>query len=90
MLSFLFDGTPFAVYSNFFWDFVVISLVLLILAVGLKWFPAIGAGTEGDLGSRFSHCFMVSPLRELFSKPWSTQSQMNPPCSLSKRRIASQ
>jgi membrane protease YdiL (CAAX protease family) len=35
VLSFLLDGTPFAVYSNFFWDFVAISLVLPILAVGL-------------------------------------------------------
>ena len=35
VLSFLFDGTPFAVYANFFWDFVAVSLVLPIVAVGL-------------------------------------------------------
>ena len=35
MLSFLFDGTPFAVYANFFWDFVAVSLVLPVVAVGL-------------------------------------------------------
>jgi len=35
VLSFLFDGTPFAVYANFFWDFVAVSLVLPIVALGL-------------------------------------------------------
>jgi membrane protease YdiL (CAAX protease family) len=35
VLSFLFDGTPFTVYANFFWDFVAVSLVLPIVALGL-------------------------------------------------------
>ncbi len=35
VLSFLFDGTPFAVYANFIWDFVAVSLVLPIVAIGV-------------------------------------------------------
>jgi len=35
VLSFLFDGTPFQVYARFFWDFVAVSLVLPVVAVGV-------------------------------------------------------
>lgn len=35
MLSFLFDGTPFSVYGDFFWDFVAVSVVLPVVAVGV-------------------------------------------------------
>ena len=35
VLSFLFDGTPFPVYASFFWDFVAVSLVLPVVAVGV-------------------------------------------------------
>ena len=33
VLSFLFDGTPFAVYARFFWSFTAVSLVMPFLAV---------------------------------------------------------
>ena len=36
-------------------SFLVALYALLIFAVGLKWFPAIGAGEAGDLGSRLKH-----------------------------------
>lgn len=36
-------------------SFLVALYALLIFAVGLKWFPAIGAGEPGDIGSRISH-----------------------------------
>jgi len=35
--------------------FVVAVYGLLIFAVGLKWFPAIGAGEPGDFGSQLYH-----------------------------------
>jgi membrane protease YdiL (CAAX protease family) len=35
VLSFLFDGTPFPVFQSFFWDFVAVSLVLPVVAVGV-------------------------------------------------------
>ncbi len=35
VLSFLFDGTPFSVYASFFWDFVAVSVVLPIVALGV-------------------------------------------------------
>ena len=35
VLSFLFDGTPFPVYARFFLDFVAVSLVLPVVAVGV-------------------------------------------------------
>ncbi len=35
VLSFLFDGTPFSVYAGFFWDFVAVSLVLPVVALGV-------------------------------------------------------
>src|SRR5262249_38466892 len=36
-------------------SFIVAIYALLVFAVWLKWFPAIGAGRPGDLGSRLSH-----------------------------------
>lgn len=67
-----------AIYRNSFWDkltgflsisviavpsFVVALYSLLLFAVYLQWFPAIGAGESGDLSSRISHlvlpCFAV-------------------------------
>jgi membrane protease YdiL (CAAX protease family) len=35
VLSFLFDGTPFPVYASFFWDFVAVSVVMPVVAVGV-------------------------------------------------------
>jgi len=35
--------------------FVVSLLALLIFAVNLQWFPAIGAGERGDFGDRLAH-----------------------------------
>lgn len=35
--------------------FVVALFSLLIFAVTLKWFPAVGAGDKGDLGDQISH-----------------------------------
>jgi len=35
--------------------FVVALFSLLIFAVTLKWFPAVGAGEKGDLGDQISH-----------------------------------
>jgi membrane protease YdiL (CAAX protease family) len=35
VLSFLFDGTPFPAYARFFLDFVAVSLVLPVVAVGI-------------------------------------------------------
>jgi peptide/nickel transport system permease protein len=36
-------------------SFVVALYALLAFAVGLRWFPAIGAGTPGDLGDQLRH-----------------------------------
>ncbi len=36
-------------------SFIVAIYALLVFAVWLKWFPAIGAGRPGDLGSRLWH-----------------------------------
>lgn len=36
-------------------SFVVALYALLIFAVALKWFPAVGAGEPGDLGSQLRH-----------------------------------
>lgn len=38
--------------------FVVAIYALLIFAVTLRWLPAIGAGQEGDLGSRITHLIL--------------------------------
>ncbi|MGH1481978.1 MAG: ABC transporter permease [Geminicoccales bacterium] len=40
--------------------FVVALLVLLIFAVSLQWFPAIGAGESGNLGDRLAHLVLPS------------------------------
>lgn len=40
--------------------FVVALYSLLIFAVALNWFPAIGAGDKGDLGDRLSHLVLPS------------------------------
>jgi peptide/nickel transport system permease protein len=36
-------------------SFLVAIYALVIFAVGLRWFPAIGAGEEGDLGDQLNH-----------------------------------
>lgn len=41
-------------------SFVIAIYLLLIFAVHLNWFPAIGAGQPGDLGSRLSHLLLPS------------------------------
>ena len=41
-------------------SFVVALLLLLIFAVSLRWFPAIGAGEPGDLGDQLSHLVLPS------------------------------
>jgi peptide/nickel transport system permease protein len=40
--------------------FVVALLALLIFAVTLQWFPAIGAGESGDIGDRLAHLVLPS------------------------------
>lgn len=40
--------------------FVVALLALLVFAVWLQWFPAIGAGRSGDLGDRLAHLVLPS------------------------------
>ncbi len=40
--------------------FVVALLVLLIFAVSLQWFPAIGAGKSGDIPDRLAHLVLPS------------------------------
>lgn len=40
--------------------FVVALLALLIFAVHLQWFPAIGAGKSGDIGDRLAHLVLPS------------------------------
>lgn len=40
--------------------FVVALLTLLIFAVSLQWFPAIGAGESGNLGDRLAHLVLPS------------------------------
>jgi len=64
-----------AIYRNSFWDkltgflsigviavpsFVVALYSLLLFAVYLQWFPAIGAGEKGDLGSQIFHLVLPS------------------------------
>lgn len=41
-------------------SFIVAIYALLVFAVWLKWFPAIGAGTPGDVGSRLRHLVLPS------------------------------
>jgi peptide/nickel transport system permease protein len=41
-------------------SFVVALLLLLIFAVSLRWFPAIGAGEPGDLRDQLSHLVLPS------------------------------
>ena len=40
--------------------FVVALVSLLAFAVSLQWFPAIGAGREGDVGDRLAHLVLPS------------------------------
>lgn len=41
-------------------SFVIAIYALLIFAVSLRWLPAIGAGTPGDLGSQLTHLILPS------------------------------
>ena len=41
-------------------SFVVALLLLLVFAVSLRWFPAIGAGEPGDLRDQLSHLVLPS------------------------------
>lgn len=41
-------------------SFVVAIYALLVFAVWLKWFPAIGAGNPGDVGSQLRHLVLPS------------------------------
>lgn len=41
-------------------SFIVGLYALLLFAVELKWFPAIGAGDRGDLGDQISHLVLPS------------------------------
>jgi peptide/nickel transport system permease protein len=41
-------------------SFVVALLLLLVFAVSLRWFPAIGAGEPGDLRDQVSHLVLPS------------------------------
>lgn len=41
-------------------SFVVAIYALLVFAVWLKWFPAIGAGNPGDIGSQLRHLVLPS------------------------------
>ncbi|MBI2467720.1 MAG: ABC transporter permease [Candidatus Rokubacteria bacterium] len=41
-------------------SFIVAIYALLVFAVWLEWFPAIGAGTPGDVGSRLRHLVLPS------------------------------
>ena len=40
--------------------FVVALYALLVFAVKLRWFPAIGAGASGDIGSQLRHLVLPS------------------------------
>lgn len=41
-------------------SFVIALYSLLLFAVSLQWFPAIGAGEPGDIGDRISHLVLPS------------------------------